>query len=169
MIINAKESHMKLNSLMGYIDYTRHLLHCRPCSHGYAPFDRELEINEEHRITKGLTEVICDFAQRMGSFEEASYMLDKYLEIKISASMIQKISEGIGRKVYEKDKKEAEDLYKNQYKAISTVPEDQKRGRIYIEADGSMVLIRGEGFKEIKLGMVFKDNKIINKDKERHI
>lgn len=88
MIINVNESHMKLNSLMGHIDYTRHLLHCRPCSHGYAPFDRELDISEEHRITKELTEVICDFAQRMGSFEEASYMLDKYLGIKVSHSVV---------------------------------------------------------------------------------
>jgi len=154
---------------LGHLDFTRHLVYCRRCEEGYAPFDRELGINEEHRVTKGLTEAVCDFAQRMGSFEEASYMLYKYLRIKISASMIQKISEGIGKKVYEKDKKEAEDLYKNQYKAISTIPENQKRGRIYIEADGSMLLIREEGWKEIKLGMVFKDNKIINRDKERHI
>ena len=112
---------MKLNSLMGYIDYTRYLLHCRPCSYGYAPFDRELDINEEHRITKGLTEVICDLAQRMGSFEEASYVLDRYLGVKVSPSMIEKTSEEVGKKLYEKDKKEAEDLYKNQHKAISNV------------------------------------------------
>lgn len=68
-----------------------------------------------------------------------------------------------------REKQEAENLYKNQHKAISQVPENKKTGRIYIEADGSMILIRGEGFKEIKLGMVFKDSKIINRDKERHI
>ena len=32
-----------------------------------------------------------------------------------------------------------------------------------------MLLIRGEGWKEIKLGIIFRDNKILNKDKERHI
>jgi len=169
MIISSKKSHMSINSLMGRLEFDRVWLHCRRCKEGYAPFDRELDINEDHKVTKGLTEVVCDFAQRMGSFDEASYMLEKYLSIKMSASMIQEISEEVGKKVYEKEKQEADDLYKNQYKAISTVPEKQKHGRIYIEADGSMVLIRGEGWKEIKLGIVFKDNKILNKDKERHI
>jgi len=160
---------MSVNSLMGRIGYDRMWLHCRRCEEGYAPFDRELDINEDHKVTKGLTEVVCDFAQRMGSFEEASYMLEKYLSIKISPSMIQEISEEVGKKLYEKEKKEAKDLYENQYKAISQVPENMKTGRIYIEADGSMLLIRGEGWKEIKLGMVFKDNKILNRDKDRHM
>lgn len=160
---------MKLNSLLGHLDFTRHLVYCRRCKEGHAPFDRELGIDEVHRITSGLKETVCDFAQRMSSFEEASYMMDKYLNIKVSPSLIQQVSEDVGQKLFEEEKQEAEDLYKNQYKAISTIPENQKRGRIYIEADGSMLLIRGEGYKEIKLGMVFKDSKILNRHKERHI
>lgn len=169
MIVSSNQSHISVNSLMGRLEYDRTWLHCRPCGEGYAPFDRDMNINEEHKITKGLTETVCDFAQRMGSFAEASYMMGKYLGIKISPAMVQKVSEGVGKKAFDKDKQEAEDLYKNQYKAISQVPENMKKGRIYIEADGSMLLIRGEGWKEIKLGMIFKDSKIINRDKERHI
>lgn len=137
MIISSKNSHMSVNSLMGRLGFDRVWLHCRRCKEGYAPFDRELDINEDHKVTKGLTEVVCDFAQRMGSFEEASYMLEKYLGIQISASMIQEISEEVGKKLYEKEKEEAKDLYENQYRAISQVPENMKTGRIYIEADGS--------------------------------
>lgn len=169
MIVNSNDSKITVNSLMGYMDIHRYLLFCRRCKEGYAPFDEALDINEEHKITKGLTEVVCDFAQRMGSFDEASYMLEKYLGIKISASMIQEVSEKTGKELYEKEKNEAEELYENQYIAISQVPENEKTGRIYIEADGSMLLIRGEGWKEIKLGIIFRDNKILNKDKERHI
>ena len=169
MIINCKESHISVNSLMGQLNMNRHLLHCRRCNEGYAPFDKMLEINEDHKVTKGLTDAVCDFAQRMSSFKEASYMLEKYLGIKISASMIQAISEEVGEKLFKKDQKEAKYLYENQHKAVGQVPENKKKGRIYIEADGSMLHIRGEGWKEIKLGMVFKDDKILNKDKERHI
>lgn len=32
-----------------------------------------------------------------------------------------------------------------------------------------MVLIKGEGWKELKLGIVFKDSMILNKNKPRHI
>ena len=169
MIINCKDSHISVNSLLGHISINRQLLHCRHCHEGYSPFDKMLEINEDHKVTKGLTDAVCDFAQRMSSFKEASYMLEKYLGIKISDSLIQTISEEIGKKLFEKDKKEAKDLFENQYKVIEHVPGNIKKGRLYIEADGSMLHIRGEGWKEIKLGMIFKDDKILNKDKERHI
>jgi hypothetical protein len=46
----------------------------------------------------------------MGSFEEVSYMLCKYLGIRILHSMVQQISEEVGGKVYEIDKREAKDL-----------------------------------------------------------
>lgn len=128
-----------------------------------------LGVDEDYRITRALKEAVCDFAQRMSSFEEASYMMDKYLGIKISASLIQKVSEDIGKKLFEQEKKDAEHLYKNQYEAISNIADNKKRERIYIEADGSMVLIRKEGYKEIKLGMIFKDSMILNRHKERHI
>lgn len=93
MIVNVKESHLRVNSMLGHIDFNRKLVHCRHCGKGYAPFDRELDINKEHKVTKNLTETVCDLAQRMSSFEEASDMLDRYLHIKISHSMIQEISE----------------------------------------------------------------------------
>lgn len=169
MIIVAKDSHLRVNSMLGYIDLNREVRHCRRCGEGYAPFDRELNINKEHKITRGLTETICDLGQRMPSFMEASDVLSKYLNIKVSHTFIQVVSEEVGKGLYRTEKEEAEDLYKNQYKAIKDIPEDKKRGRIYIETDGSMVLIKGLGWKEIKLGMVFKDDKILNRNKERHI
>jgi hypothetical protein len=99
MIVNSNDSKILVNSLMGHIDIHRYLLHFRRCKEGYAPFDRVLDINDEHKITKGLTEVVCDFAQRIGAFEEASYMLEKYLGIKISGHGIFK-----DNKILNKDK-----------------------------------------------------------------
>jgi hypothetical protein len=39
----------------------------------------------------------------------------------------------------------------------------------YIDTDGSFIAIRYMGWKEIKLGEIFKDTRIINAGKERHI
>lgn len=78
-IITSKHSHTKLNSLLGHVRFTRHLLYCRHCKEGYAPFHRMLGVDETHKITKALKETVCDFAKRMSSFEEASYMIEKYL------------------------------------------------------------------------------------------
>lgn len=158
-----------MNSLIGNLDITRHLVYCRHCEEGYAPFDKEIGVDEIHRITGGLKETLCDFGHRMSSYEEAAYMLEKYLHIKVSPTLIQQVCIEVGGKLFSQEYKEAHDLYENQYKAISNIPENKKKGRIYIEADGSMILIRKEGYKEVKLGMVFKDSKILNRNKERHI
>lgn len=168
MNTSVKESHLEVNSMLGKIGFERYLVHCRRCGYGYAPFDREIQVDELHKLTKKLKEVICDFAQRM-VFEEASEMLERRLGIKVSSSLIQKVSEEVGKILYENEVNQAKEVYENQHKTISKIPENQKKGRLYIEADGSMVLVRGEGWKEIKLGMVFKDSKVINRDKERHI
>lgn len=169
MIVNSKSSRLKVKSMLGEVNLHRYLLHCRPCGKGHAPFDIEIGVDEGFKITKKLKEMICDLGQRLGSYKETSQIIDKYFGIKIAASTIQKICEEVGTKVFEREKKEAKYLYENQHKVVNELPEEKKKGRLYIEADGSMVSIRYEGWKEIKLGIVFKDSKIINKDKERHI
>ena len=131
-------------------------------------FDKELEIDDNHKVTKGLKETVTDFAQMM-PFAEVKETLKKHLGIEISAATIQKISESVGKELFEKEKKEARDIYENQYKAISSIEEANKKGRLYIECDGSMLVMRGDGWKEIKLGMVFSDNMVLNKNKPRHI
>jgi hypothetical protein len=107
------------------------MLHCRRCGQGYAPFDKELEIDDNHKVTKGLKETVTDFAQMM-PFAEVKETLKKHLGIEISAATIQKISESVGKELFEKEKKEARDIYENQYKAISSIEEANKKGRLYI-------------------------------------
>lgn len=42
-------------------------------------------------------------------------------------SMIQEVSEEVGKELYKKEKKEAEDLYENQHKAINDIADNQIR------------------------------------------
>ncbi len=168
MVVSNKSSRIKLKTMLGNAELHRHIVTCRRCGKGHAPMDKQLGINEEHKITKAVEETVTDFAQMM-PFDEASKTMKKYLGIDICAAMIQDISENVGRKLFEKEKQEASDLYNNQFKAIENIRDEDKKGRLYIEVDGSMVLIKGIGWKEIKLGIVFSDNMIINKNKPRHI
>jgi hypothetical protein len=169
MIVSSNSSKLKVKTMVGELNFYRYWLHCRRCGKGHAPFDRDIDISDEHKITKNLVATICDFGQRAESYEEASKLLNKYIEIKMAPATIKDICETIGSKLFEEEKEEAEYLYENQHKVIKDIPEDQKKGRLYIEADGSFISIRNEGWKEVKLGEVFKDTKIINAGKERHI
>lgn len=168
MIVSKKDSHLQLKTMLGNLELYRHIVTCRRCHKGYAPMDRQLIISEGHKITRAVEEAVTDFAQMM-PFGDANRTIKKYLGIDISPAIIQDISENAGRKLFEKEKKEALDLYNNQFKAIENIRDEDKKGRLYIEADGSMVLIKGEGWKELKLGIVFKDSMILNKNKPRHI
>lgn len=169
MIVSSNSSKLKVKTMVGELNFFRYWLHCRRCGKGYAPFDKAIEINDEHKITKNLTVTICDFGQRAESYDEASKLLDKYLGVNVAPATIKDICEIVGGRLFEKEKQEAEYLYENQHKVINDTPENEKKGRLYIEADGSFVSIRHEGWKEVKLGEVFKDTKIINAGKERHI
>ena len=169
MIVSSNSSKLKVKSMIGELNFYRYWLHCRRCSEGYAPFDRAIEVSDEHKITKNVTVTICDFGQRAESYDEASKLLEKHVGINVAPATIMNICETVGSRFFEKEKQEAEYLYKNQHKVVNDIPESEKKGRLYIEADGSFVAIRYKGWKEVKLEEVFKDTRIINAGKERHI
>lgn len=167
-VITSKSSNLNINSMLGELNFKRPWLFCRRCGEGYSPLDKELEVNENYKVTKMLVDLVCDLAQML-PFQESSDVLNKHFNINMAASTIQKISEEIGKILYLKEKKESEELYENPHKVVDSEIVQKKKGKIYIECDGSMVAIRGEGWKELKLGIIFSDLNILNKNKPRHI
>ena len=168
MVITANSSNLKINSMLGELNFKRPWLFCRRCGEGYSPLDEELEVNEKHKVTKNLIDLTCELAQML-PFQESSEILNKHFNIKMAASTIQKISEEIGEKLYLKEQKEAEELYNNKDNLLDYKMAQTKKGKLYIECDGSMVAIRGDGWREVKLGIIFSDLNILNKSKPRHI
>jgi hypothetical protein len=160
---NAKT---KILSMFGYIPITRDTLFCRKCRKGYGVIDKQLEIYNKHRITKGLTEIITYLSQLM-PFEEASQTLKKLIGIEVSPTQMHIISEEIGKQVFEKDSLEANKAYN---KPEEAAPQElslyRKEGRLYIIVDGSQVNTRfkdnnGSSWKEMKLGLIFNDKDTI--------
>lgn len=71
-LVNTKHNaKTKILSMFGYIPVTRGTVFCRRCRKGYGVIDKQLEIYNKHRITKGLTEIITYLSQLM-PFEEAA-------------------------------------------------------------------------------------------------
>eukprot|EP00831_Metopus_contortus_P028779 TRINITY_DN23821_c0_g1_i1.p1 TRINITY_DN23821_c0_g1~~TRINITY_DN23821_c0_g1_i1.p1 ORF type:complete len:284 (-),score=32.32 TRINITY_DN23821_c0_g1_i1:129-980(-) len=154
--------------MLGELNFKRPWFFCRRCREGYSPLDKELEINEDYKVTKMLVELVCDLAQML-PFQESSDVLNKHFNINMATSTIQKISEKIGKNLYLKEKTESDELYKERYNINSNEITEKKQGKIYIECDRSMVAIRGDGWKEMELGIIFSDLNVLNKNKPRHI
>ena len=175
MTLTKKNSLTKILSFFGYIPVTRDVYFCRRCHKGYGILDKELEIYGEHRITKKMTETISYIAQLVPSFERASEALKKLMNIEASATQIRIVSEEVGRKMFEKDMKEAKKAYERpEEEAEQEVSRKRKDGILYILADGSQVNTRiedekGSTWKEMKLGLVFKDSDVIKRGDESHI
>jgi hypothetical protein len=84
------------------------------------------------------------YAGQMESYENCNEVIDKFLDIPVSKSQVHRVTECYG-----------EELGKSVNEDTTLTPLKQQEV-LYVEADGSMVLTREEGWKEIKLGRMFK-------------
>lgn len=161
--------------MFGYIPIVRDELFCRYCHKGHGVIDKIIGIYEEHRITKGMTEMITYMAQLVPSFERAAEAIKKLLKIKVSAKQIQIISEEVGKEVFEKEMEEAKKAYeKPEEAAPQELSKDRKEGKLYIFTDGSQVNTRvedenGSSWKEMKLGLVFCDKDMIKRGNDSYM
>ncbi len=128
---------------------------------------------EGHKITKELVEEIAYSSQKNMSFKEAQESIKRYFDLDISESVITQIAENIGNKVYKNDIEKAENVHENFEQLIPDVKEnDKEKCNLNILVDGSMLSIKtqeGLCWKEMKLGMVYKDNNKIKMTNGKNI
>lgn len=175
LVTTKKNALTRILSMFGHIPVTRDELFCRRCHKGYGVIDKIIGIYGDHRITKGMTELITYMAQLVPSFERASEAIKKLLKIEVSAKQIQVVSEEVGKEVFDKEKAEAKEAFERPEKAApQEVSVNRKEGRLYIITDGSQVNTRvedenGTTWKEMKLGLIFCDKDVIKRSDESHI
>lgn len=103
LITAKKNSKTNILSMYGQIQVTRDIVHCRRCHKGYGVINKKIEIDNKHRVTKGMVEVIAYIEQLVPSFERASEVLKKLLKVEVSPTQIQIIiSEEIGKRYLKK-------------------------------------------------------------------
>lgn len=170
--INKKAVPISIMTLYGKATIIRDELHCRACGVGRGVNDKILEIDKEHRITKGFSELVTYTGQLIASFEEGAETMKKFLgfmDVETSASQIRMITEENGRKVFENEMSEAEKIYAEPEKYVPDLLEkDKKTGITYTLMDGSQVNTRnkdksGSSWKEMKLVEGFCDKDIIKR------
>lgn len=92
-------------------------------------------------------------------FEHAKEFMKHCMNISVSETCLKETSYRIGAKIYNDTMKDG--------KRPEAIPRPSEiTNRIYIQADGSMVPIRGKEereFKEVKLGLVYTDADIVHK------
>lgn len=89
------------------------------------------------------------------SFDQAAGSYTRAVGGEISEDSVRRITEGFGEKVGQRRQKEVEmvyDLHQGDESIVAVV--DPIAGQGNISTDGTMILIRGEGWKEVKLTVI---------------
>ena len=158
--------------MSGEISYKRDYYYCRNCRHSETPWDATLGITAiPHKMTRRLSMEIAFYGQNQSSFDGARLMLKKALSMDINEETIRKITEDVGRKIFEEDAARAKETLENMHKITPTTPKD---GTLYIMIDGAAVNTRiedenGSTWRENKTVMVFNSKNMINRKDGGHI
>jgi hypothetical protein len=144
-------------SICGKIQYRRVKYVCVGCGEIYYLFDQELEVGRSMTSKR-----LCKIATMLFTFMPYAHtkkVLNDMIRVGISETALISISNRIGTKLYnDMDKKSQRP---EQIKSLA-----DEVGVLYIQGDGAMTPIMGDGcleYKENKLGVVYTDKDIVHK------
>ena len=156
----------------GEIEYGRDYYYCRRCHHGESPWDARLGTTElPHKMTEELMKEVAFYGQNQSSFDGARIILRKALGLDINEETIREVTERIGKEIFERDTRNAQEALAN----IQGIGEGPKIDSVlYIMLDGAAVNTRiedenGSTWRENKTVMVFSGKDLIRRKNGDHI
>ena len=160
--------------MSGEIEIRRSYLRCQGgCGYTDLPLDDILEIDGlPHKMTKKFMMEVAYYGQSQSSFEDASDMVKRAMNIEISKETVRKITESIGNQIFETDEMKAQRTFDNMTEIeVSGRP---MKATLYIMMDGAAVNTRvedenGSTWRENKTVMVFRDKDMIKRENGDHI
>jgi len=162
-----KDESIRIKTMCGELEIARDYCYCRQCRYKEAPLDNRLEIKGlPHKMTVELMLETAYCGQNQHSFESASEMIKRALDIEINKETVRNVTEAIGKAVFESDSAKANHMVNNMHE-IKTEPETIK-GTLYIMTDGAALNTRvkdenGSTWRENKTVIAFTDRNMIKR------
>lgn len=122
-----------------------------------------LELRKDHSLSKGTSKfgisermrTLCCLLGQSAVYEEASELFAEMLGIELCAPQIQRVCTHYGHTV--------DDLITaNCESVIPRLEAGHAHDKVYVMLDGSMVFTRDDGWRELKLGRLFRDSQVVN-------
>jgi hypothetical protein len=117
-----------------------------------------VSINKTHAFSNGtngfqisphLQELLV-YAGQMDCYQRCNEVLEKFIDIQVSASQVYLVTDCYGN------------LAEKEVNVCRSLEPVKKEEVLYVEADGSMLLTRDEGWKEVKVGRMFTSGSCID-------
>lgn len=128
-----------MDTTEGYVGYQRMRYQCRQCGEGFYPLDRSLELSQGSRMSQQKESRLARLAARL-PYEEAKEVYEELSYQKTGRMTIHRCVQSLGRKL-QKDRPQ--------------LPALKDDGKTHVTADGTMIHIREEGWKEALVGAVY--------------
>jgi len=160
-----------IHGLEGDVRLERAYYVCPKCEgETIFPLDRKLQLREDH-WSEGAARVIARQGLRESSFEWAAEAYTEAVGSSVSGSSVRRVTQGFGKHLTEQKKEEAERAM-----AIGPLGETPRTRRVALKdaieevgnvsSDGTMVLVREEGWKEVKIA-TFSKVEVLEPDSEK--
>ena len=111
-------------------------------------------------ISSFAQETTCYMGQHL-VFKDAEEVINNLTGANINSKQVERISHFYGKSI---EQQQLDDIEVNAYEEVKPEVTDQPH---YVSVDGSMYFTREEGWKEIKLGRIYKDEDIVKVSKNR--
>lgn len=129
-----------LDTTHGWVKYGRYRYQCSRCEQHYYPVDKELELSEVSQMSSKKEDELTRLSVRM-PYEEAVKTYEELRGLPASCSVAHRVVQEKGKK-FKGEEAEHKPL--------------KGEGKEHVGSDGTMVNIREEGWKEVKVGAYYK-------------
>lgn len=125
---------------------------CMACHRGVAPLDEQLGLCPGG-LSAGLEEMVALLGVSQDSFEQAVEVLARLSLVSLSPNSARAATETLGALALAEEEAQVALAWDHQ-QHLPPLP-SKRPERLYVSMDGVLVNIRGEGWKEIKLGACY--------------
>ena len=144
-----------MDTVHGYVEYGRYRYQCSGCGEHYYPADKELELSEESRMSPKKEEQLVRLSVHV-VYEQVEKTYEELTGLPASKSGAQRVVQVFGEKM--------------NGEAVKVIHQEIKgEGKEHVGSDGTMVNIRKEGWKEVKIGAYYKVDKEREKEEVRYV
>jgi len=123
---------------------------CPPCEVGVFPLDRRLRLRRD-RCSGGLVREVARLGTTQPSFEVAAETLSRLVGVSISDTTVWRCHREVSRQVEAHLRAEEEAVQCPVFLEQEPVPHEPIQEHASVSVDGTTVLIREEGYREVKM------------------
>lgn len=120
----------------------------------------KISISNKHPFSKAVNgfqisprmQELMVYAGQLDSYERCNEVIREFIDVEVSTTQVYRLADSYGKEI-------ENDINKEQ--ALKPLKNDEV---LYVQADGSMLLTREQGWKEVKAGRLFKSSDCIHAD-----